>query len=89
MGNGEDVLMPWLNEWLLRRDVGTNRARVIQEVEEQTHPVPNECALGSLVELGLHGGPSRIQTEGQRGSGFPAFPLDRVALGEFAPLLPG
>lgn len=73
MGNGEDVLMPWLNEWLLKRDTTTNRARVIMEVEKQTHPVPsgpkemqgsqNLFILQSGCEMALHGDltPSRIQ----------------------------
>lgn len=41
MGNGEDTLMPWLNEWTLKRNILSGRERVIQEVEKQLHPVPN------------------------------------------------
>ena len=41
MGNGEDTLMPYLNTWLLGGNTNHLRARAIQEVEKQLHPVPN------------------------------------------------
>lgn len=41
MGNGEDTLMPYLNTWLLGGNINPLRARAIQEVEKQLHPVPN------------------------------------------------
>ena len=41
MGNGQDVLMPWLNEWLLRRDKPQDRANALIEVNKRMHPVPS------------------------------------------------
>lgn len=40
MGNGEDVLMPWLNDWTLKRDNPADRVVVSNEVNKHLHPVP-------------------------------------------------
>lgn len=39
MGNGQDVLMPWLNGWLLKEHGYTDA--VSAEVAKRTHPVPS------------------------------------------------
>ena len=41
MGNGQDVLMPWLNDWLLRRDKPHQSYGVQVEVAKREHPVPS------------------------------------------------
>jgi len=37
----EVTLMPWLNEWTLKRNILSGRERVTQEVGRNLHPVPN------------------------------------------------
>lgn len=40
MGNGQDVLMPWLNDWLLKREGSVSDTLAGSEVRKNQHPVP-------------------------------------------------